>query len=782
LPPTSGVQKVFICYRRKDSRYVVDHIYRRLVEEFGKEHVFKDVDAIPLATDYRTVLVKSIQDSTVFLTVIGPRWLGFTNKSDGRALDDPDDPVRMEIELALGSRTAVIPVLVDDASLPEPNELPPSLQPLVYQNGAVVGPDPHFDIDVDRLIRGIRSLPQATPQPAESERAGANLEPSPSGFTAPQPERQDDAVDRFAFSNSRGLLGLGVVLAIAGIVWIGFSNRNQQTPAAPTVSAVSLEQGWTAADRDSFYSTTQGSQLIPYAWYLALEQAGSQTPFGDQHLSRYGFLSYPGKTSADDLPLGLVRDTDMSWMGLTCAACHVGEVRSGGKAWRIDGGTGDLDLWTFLDDLDRALSETALSATSGRFKRFAAKVADQTPISEASLFSALTGLSKTLSRFVSAGRPDTRWGRARIDALGMTFNQTTGMSLNEPANLARLDAPVSVPFLWDTHWHDVAQWNGSTPNQLSYQRLARNVSKALGAFASFGTADSPLSLSRLQTSASREGLVRLEHLVSRLRSPVWPPELASIDRGLAQQGRELYSAYCQSCHEIRPLDVSDGHGNAKMIPLSVIGTDTAMARDAMARTVRSGALAGARLWPQSSPVPTSLRAVDLTARMSIAALLAPPARQAGAAPVDQDAELASQLRRDEVGAGYPLTLSPSELGSALEQFVQAQVQRTQQLQYKARPLDGIWATGPYLHNGSVPNLRSLLSPASKRPTRFYVGNREFDSAAVGFSTQPAPGAFEFDTSLPGNRNIGHDVYRAKGEPHEFTEQERLALIEYLKTL
>jgi hypothetical protein len=99
--------------------------------------------------------------------------------------------------------------------------------------------------------------------------------------------------------------------------------------------------------------------------------------------------------------------------------------------------------------------------------------------------------------------------------------------------------------------------------------------------------------------------------------------------------------------------------------------------------------------------------------------------------------------------------------------------------YKARPLDGIWATAPYLHNGSVPTLYDLLRDPKDRPASFAVGTRNFDPVKVGYVTDPsAPGnSFTFNTSGQGNLNQGHDYNVGK-----LTEQERLALLEYLKSL
>ena len=101
--------------------------------------------------------------------------------------------------------------------------------------------------------------------------------------------------------------------------------------------------------------------------------------------------------------------------------------------------------------------------------------------------------------------------------------------------------------------------------------------------------------------------------------------------------------------------------------------------------------------------------------------------------------------------------------------------------YKSRPLDGIWATAPYLHNGSVPNLDALLRPVAQRPTSFSIGVKTFDPVRVGYLTD-ATGFPKFNVNNPdgspsvGNSNAGH-VFGAS-----LTEEERGWLLEYLKTL
>jgi mono/diheme cytochrome c family protein len=106
--------------------------------------------------------------------------------------------------------------------------------------------------------------------------------------------------------------------------------------------------------------------------------------------------------------------------------------------------------------------------------------------------------------------------------------------------------------------------------------------------------------------------------------------------------------------------------------------------------------------------------------------------------------------------------------------------------YKARPLNGIWASAPYLHNGSVPTLYDMLLPPADsngncptgecRPSKFYVGSTQFDPVKVGFDTSRTPQSSLVDTGLTGNRNTGH-MFR-----QDLSHEDRLALIEYLKSL
>jgi hypothetical protein len=108
------------------------------------------------------------------------------------------------------------------------------------------------------------------------------------------------------------------------------------------------------------------------------------------------------------------------------------------------------------------------------------------------------------------------------------------------------------------------------------------------------------------------------------------------------------------------------------------------------------------------------------------------------------------------------------------------------LGYRPHPLNGIWASPPYLHNGSVPNLYELLSPHQERSKVFYTGSREYDVSRIGFKTDRIRGGFKYDTSVTGNSNYGH-LFQEGGPGNGvigplLTPDDRLAIIEYLKTL
>ena len=121
-------------YRRADSVGTAGRLFDRLAERFGVERVFRDIDSIETGEDFDDSIRDALRLATVVLIVIGPRWLDARSADGTRRIDDPDDYVRREIEVALSSDATVIPLLVEDATLPAPASLPESIRALARHN------------------------------------------------------------------------------------------------------------------------------------------------------------------------------------------------------------------------------------------------------------------------------------------------------------------------------------------------------------------------------------------------------------------------------------------------------------------------------------------------------------------------------------------------------------------------------------------------------------------------------------------------------------------------
>ncbi|HNE06206.1 MAG TPA: toll/interleukin-1 receptor domain-containing protein, partial [Anaerolineales bacterium] len=158
LKSERSVNRIFLSYRRADSADVVGRIYDRLIQVYKKEFVFKDVDSIPLGLDFREYLHRMVSISTVFIAVIGKNWESVQDEQGNRRLNNPADYVRIEIASALSRNIPVIPVLVQNSSMPLVDDLPDDLKNLCYRNGISVRPDPDFHNDMDRLISGLSKL------------------------------------------------------------------------------------------------------------------------------------------------------------------------------------------------------------------------------------------------------------------------------------------------------------------------------------------------------------------------------------------------------------------------------------------------------------------------------------------------------------------------------------------------------------------------------------------------------------------------------------------------
>jgi hypothetical protein len=146
-----GDGRIFISYRRQETAYSASWLYDRLFDRYPGQ-VFKDVDSIEPGDDFVEVITAAVGSCDVLLALIGDQWLTITDENGRRRLDNPDDFVRLEIEAALTHMVRVIPILVDGATMPRADELPPSLARLVRRNALELSPA-RFEYDTNRLLK-----------------------------------------------------------------------------------------------------------------------------------------------------------------------------------------------------------------------------------------------------------------------------------------------------------------------------------------------------------------------------------------------------------------------------------------------------------------------------------------------------------------------------------------------------------------------------------------------------------------------------------------------------
>lgn len=147
---------IFIGYRREDAPDACSRVYDALAPVFGPGAMFMDIDDMPYGRDFSEFVRTILPQCSVFLAMIGPRWLEAHDAAGARRLDDPEDLVRREIELALEAPDVqVIPVLLNGARIPSADALPPSLRPLAGLNAARIRREDFHD-DIERLVTALK--------------------------------------------------------------------------------------------------------------------------------------------------------------------------------------------------------------------------------------------------------------------------------------------------------------------------------------------------------------------------------------------------------------------------------------------------------------------------------------------------------------------------------------------------------------------------------------------------------------------------------------------------
>lgn len=591
------------------------------------------------------------------------------------------------------------------------------------------------------------------------------------------------------------LLLLFALLASLAVVFYYIANPNLPSYQQPEQLHY-LEQ-WSPEARQTYYYTPQGTQVkgLRYDWFVALEQPFGQDKFtSPDYLARFGFLTEPQQQATPlnpgNLPVGFARHQDAEsgapYLDISCAACHTGELRYKGHAVRIDGGAALHSLASTVPTLRGGSFGQALGMSMAftyynplKFKRFAKTVlGSQYPKGRDQLRS---DFKVVLNRLLGQAWNDTHRGLypteegfGRTDAFGRIANSVFGDAI-DPSNYRVGNAPVSYPQVWDIWKFDWVQWNGS-----AMQPMARNIGESLGVGATLrlfeANGHAMPEAERYASSVRLRDLHTLEETLKQLKPPTWPEDvLGKVDLELASKGRALFTENCTYCHAAnpKPLDerlapTRDPEWRMRIVPTRIVGTDPTAADNIADHRFDISKLGWSKAELDKLGVKLldgNLEEVDFASISSAKGLAYVTAYVENRAY--QDAGIKAQERRSMDGYGLPIGVQEKR-------------------GYKARPLDGIWATPPFLHNGSVPTLFQLLSPVSERAKQFWVGNHEYDPQHVGFNSERFDGGFLFKTTVTGNSNRGHefrDGCRQDGViGRALQPEERWALIEYMKTL
>jgi cytochrome c5 len=528
--------------------------------------------------------------------------------------------------------------------------------------------------------------------------------------------------------------------------------------------------GWSEPERAEYYHLPEGSELMPYAILANLTSVKTGKPFLEG-MDRFGFLpDNAGPSNPYGMPIGLTvslsRNTlskGRQMVGFNCAACHTGQIAYRGKQLRIDGAPALIDLqgyqMEFKDSLEAALKDPqkllALLVILGRdqnaqppaekMDQYVSDPALQTGADVQSKPTADPKFHSISSKTADAARPSAAAPSFR-DSMksNITFLKARLAYVNHgklildgtepgpgrvdafgaarnflfPEHALKMQSPVSFPFLWNVP--DPAQQSApdGEVNWIHYDGNTNSIlERNIGQALGMGAVFDPQTF---ESTLRIGNLHRLEALTRKLTPPKWPADmLGPIDQAKAGKGEQIFKSKCEGCHQER------------LLPLMELGTDPNRANS-------FGQLVGDRPFPAA-----------------IAPLLQGLKKRAFA-----DDGISQQLQA---------TMDAKK------------VYWRSTGKYKARLLQGIWATAPYLHNGSVPTLYHLLHP-EQRPAQFVVGNREFDPEKIGYQSDlPARGAntWIFNTTMPGNSNIGHSGEKFGSA---LPEEQKAELLEYLKSL
>lgn len=543
------------------------------------------------------------------------------------------------------------------------------------------------------------------------------------------------------------MLARGVMVSIVSLMLASCGSDSNVSDSGEK-GVVALDQGpdWNTTNQAAFYYADQGSWIMPYEWAKALKLPNGQS-FLSQLTSSYGYLPNPvSPGNPEGLPVGFLvanPGTKNQQLSMNCAACHTRQIEVAGIKYRVDGGPAFSNAYALFNGIDLIVGNTLKDQAA--FDAFQAAV--QVPAE--TLRTQLNTWYKPYNTLMTGSLPTEHWGIGRLDAVAMLQNRVSGLDIGPiedqtiiASNIAVAAQPVRYPFIWNSGKQDFTQWAGTSINGDATYAWSRNTGEALGVFALSKPRKDPNVVGGVnfltENSVNYDAVYNIQTLVDQIGSPKWP---WPVDNGMVFQGKGLYEKNCASCHGIKQGQPRPGNANTWATPVQNVNTDSSYYKNFSVPTTSSGILTGLT-------VPFSTNTVPAEGAFSVSLF---------------DVANSSSLVQFEPSIDLSLKAPPREVGS-----------------FESKVLQGVWSAAPYLHNGSVPTLAALLTPAADRPTSFQVGP-VYDLVNIGLAVEQPNGSATVRVTtdcsvMEGNSRCGHEFGTL------LTADEKKALIEYLKTL
>jgi mono/diheme cytochrome c family protein len=603
-------------------------------------------------------------------------------------------------------------------------------------------------------------------------------------------------------------------LTAATLAWSAASSLSQPSPGPP--SSVTANNGLAGDDQTRFYHLPEGSEVYPLTWMRALKDGTSGRPFMEG-LERFGLIAdATGPHNPEGLPIGLTVDAtrDLRFagtrmVGVNCAACHVSEwTRNGHKIARIDGAPNLFDLSRFYGDLAKSTVATftdirELWAFLGRLRQ---SPGGRNEVAAADTTAALTRAYPSFESLRAAPPAEKAFAQelqslyweelARpVEPLG------DGVAIQGGPESSAASPSVASPEVFESQARKVlAAPRGEAAAAATSGTEAARAEGIRKAFADFVTtvrilrarAQFLLSLATAKDLASTPpGYGRVDAFggarnllfprdARPLTAPIGYPHLWDI-------GRTSWYHWDGSTTSLLERNVGQALGLGAVFDRATFVSTVNVAN--IEELERLAARITPPAWPAAalgSPEPARARrgAAVFAARCAQCHADSPPGQALPDRLYPLDAVGTDPARARNFALPVRTTAFDAAFSPVLKQVIRAaggtpsarsEWRVTQQ--YAGRPLVAVWATAPYLHNGSVPTIDDLLRPAAERPRSFPICDREYDPVKLGLAGTGADPACVFDTTLAGNGNGGHS---GPTFGTDLSIAQRRDLIEFLK--